>query len=69
MISETGITFLVQPRKSRWTRRSPLLHFSGYNNDLLDLNCLKMEKCVKSDDALAPLPDKASELIITRLKR
>ena len=37
----------VQPRKSRWTRRSLLLHFSGYNNILLVLNCLKMEMCAK----------------------
>ena len=69
MVSETGITCLVQPRKSRCNWRLLLLHFSGYNNDLLVLNCLKMERCVKSDDALAPSPDKASELIITRLKR
>ena len=42
MVSETGITCLVQPRKSRCTRRSLLLHFSGYSNDLLVLNCLRM---------------------------
>ena len=67
MVRETGITCLVQPRKSRCTRGSLRLHFSGYNNDLLVLNCLKMERCVKSDDTLAPSPDKAPELIITRL--
>ena len=51
------------------TNNNLLFHLIGYNNDLLVLNCLKMERCVKSDDALVPLPDKASELIITRLKR